>query len=81
MITALTHDPLERIYSTCKKAPQITTPCAHRGNEIRRVECKTCSGTIRIKVFKCAIHGECVISQAIDGIKRCSSCADYEPKS
>lgn len=53
--------------------------CAHRGAETRKVECPTCGGGVSLKVFACALHGECTIAKQVDGLACCATCPDYEP--
>lgn len=52
-------------------------PCARLGNEVRRQECPTCSGTVKIKVFACAVHGECTTAKALPALACCKVCSDY----
>lgn len=59
--------------------PQDRTACRHRGPETRRVECHSCQGLVQIKVFPCAIHGECVLSAATEGIPSCRDCGEFQP--
>lgn len=59
---------------TCSK-PQ--GPCAHLGAERRRVQCQSCGGNVQVKVFACAVHGECTLSKDV-GVKVCP-CPDYKP--
>jgi hypothetical protein len=55
-------------------------PCANLGDETRRVDCAGCGGKrTQIKVFACAIHGECTIGKRLDGIACCVGCGDYSP--
>jgi hypothetical protein len=61
----------------CAKSPQITTSCIHLGSELRRVDCQDCQGTVRLKVFACAIHGQCTLRKRLDGVKCCAACGDY----
>lgn len=48
--------------------------CKHRGDELRREWCSPCQGWL--KVFSCAIHGECMIGKATNGIRSCDGCPD-----
>jgi hypothetical protein len=50
--------------------------CVHRGAETRRIECKSCKGTVKLKVFACAVHGECMMNRSTKGVKQCAGCAD-----
>lgn len=50
--------------------------CTHRGDHIDDAPCKTCKGSVRIKVFACSVHGSCVIDRAVDGHTRCAGCGD-----
>jgi hypothetical protein len=53
----------------------IAGHCVHRGDELRRVECKPCGGKTQLKVFACAIHGECALSEKA-AVKCCGNCTD-----
>lgn len=52
--------------------------CIHRGPELWQAPCDTCGGGVRIKVFACAIHGECQFEDKIVEIKCCGDCVDRE---
>jgi len=53
--------------------------CAHRGDESRRQECSTCQGKVQLKVFTCALHGECTLEKPLAGVRTCKSCPDHRP--
>jgi hypothetical protein len=58
----------------------VKEPCVHKGEERRLVECPTCcGGKTKVKVFGCAVHGECSLG-AVAGVRGCQSCGDYRPK-
>ena len=68
-------------------APEQTSPnrtrlnrsdCRHRGTELRHEDCARCPGHVRVKVFACAIRGECAPGIAIGSIVSCASCSQYE---
>lgn len=61
----------------CKKAQK---PCAHLGNETRKVQCQSCGGNVQIRVFQCSVHGECSQSKDV-GVKTCQGCQDYSVQS
>ena len=50
--------------------------CVHRGPELRKEPCETCGGGVRIKVFACAIHGECQLDDKIAGVAQCAGCQE-----
>jgi hypothetical protein len=52
--------------------------CRHRGETIRSETCPTCSGTVQLKVFSCALHQECTLPMKLDTVKSCATCEDYE---
>lgn len=56
-------------------APRLN--CLHLGDELRRVGCSTCSGTVELKVLACEVHGECTIATELPGVKCCAMCGDY----
>lgn len=53
-------------------------PCIHLGEETGRIECPSCSGTVRVKTFACEIHGECTLSKALNELACCAGCAEYQ---
>ena len=58
-------------------------PCRHLGDRTdRRVECPPCSAKIGkpifLRLYDCAIHGECITTRkSIDGVAACR-CGQYE---
>jgi hypothetical protein len=54
------------------------TSCIHRGAEIETRECETCCGNTQIKVFSCALHGQCSYEKDV-GAKVCAQCKDRSP--
>ena len=54
------------------------SPCRHRSAAIDLVECPTCQGRIRLKVFACAVHGQCTSDTALPTIGCCKRCPDYQ---
>jgi hypothetical protein len=53
-------------------------PCVHLGEEVRRDPCPTCSGHVRVKVFSCAVHGECQAAAKLAGVKACQGCGEWQ---
>lgn len=51
-------------------------PCIHRGPALRQEQCATCEGNVGIKIFACAIHGECQFEEKIAGVKSCGQCSE-----
>jgi hypothetical protein len=64
----LSHTPLDRLLA-----------CIHRGPELRQEPCITCPSGTRIKIFACAIHGDCQLDDKIPGLKSCCVCAERTP--
>lgn len=69
--------------SLCLKCPFVDHAptigqCRHLGAEVRRSLCQTCSGRIELKVFACAVHGECTVAKRTDDVKGC--CAGCQQK-
>lgn len=58
-------------------------PCIHRGLQLRTEPCQVgCGEGVRIKVFGCALHGECSLAgisadQEGRGVKLCAACPDH----
>ena len=55
--------------------PRPTAPanqdCPHRGDVVRLVSCPGCRGNVLIKLYACAVHGECTLGKAVDGVHVC----------
>ena len=58
-------------------SPVMRLECRHLGSETRQQDCPTCKGNVRLKVFGCAVHGECTIDTAQSGVACCGGCGDY----
>lgn len=74
-----TNDPPERCFARCQAIGE-RGPCAHLGAEARRVGCDTCQGNVQVKLFACAVLGECTLAKAIDGLACCVTCERFESK-
>lgn len=64
-----------------KEAPVLPggLECVHRGDLIREQKCDSCRGNVNIKVFACALHGECTMFKKIPGVHKCDGCAARKP--
>src|SRR5262245_14149932 len=51
--------------------------CRHCGGEARRQLCPDCPGSVQVKIFRCALHGECTHSKQLDGVACCARCPDF----
>lgn len=56
------------------------TDCRHFGAELRRQQCETCCGKVVLKVFACALRGECTPEKPLAGVPCCGGCHQYEAK-
>lgn len=65
----------DKTHRICNEKPTVLD-CQHRGEELRREQCPSCAGFVQVKVFGCAIHGECTVSKQINSIRNCSYCPD-----
>lgn len=45
--------------------------CDHRKEESRLVDCPSCRGSVKVKVFQCDKHGECTVGKDIPGLHVC----------
>ncbi len=51
--------------------------CPHRGAPTgETVPCKSCRGTVQLKVLACAVHGSCTVGRKVDGHACCQGCPD-----
>lgn len=54
--------------------------CAHLGEQIRLIECDSCTGRVSLKVFRCPIRGEVTLAQRLRGIDAvCDECLQWSP--
>ena len=45
--------------------------------QLRLVECDSCAGKTKLKVFACALLGECTIGKQVEGVACCATCPHY----
>ncbi len=63
-----------------EKKLQRKPPCVHLGPPTgATVECPTCSGSVRLKVFACEVYGACVLAAKPAGVRSCVGCGEYAP--
>lgn len=63
--------------SGCEAIVGDTGHCRHLGDSTRQQECDSCAGKTRIKIFACAIHGECTLGKKLEGLACCSGCGEW----
>lgn len=80
-ITKPTALPKERLHFRCRAKPKQdrSRPCQHLGQPIGFVECPTCNGNVRLKVFACDIHQQTTMKKPMSGIACCATCREYVP--
>lgn len=54
---------------------RLKLDCLHRGAELRTEKCPGCQGHVEVKVFSCAVHGECTLQKSL-GAMTCVRCPD-----
>lgn len=55
---------------------EIRPRCVHRGPEAAAVQCPSCRGTVRVKVFQCKMYGLCTIVKASKYMHCSAPCPD-----
>lgn len=55
-------------------------PCRHRGQELGRVACSSCRGSVQLKTFSCSLHMACTVAKPLAGYATCRTCPDYRPQ-
>jgi hypothetical protein len=54
---------------------EVLTPCAHRGEHRgETLKCGSCKGTVRLKVWPCAVYGTCTAAVKQPGRGVCRKC-------
>jgi SAM-dependent methyltransferase len=72
------HEPIAAPVPATNGKPATLEPCVHRGIETgETVECPTCSGTVKLKVLACEVHGKCTVEKPVEGVQCCKGCPDY----
>jgi len=58
-----------------RRIPAYARPCLYLGGQLGERDCKSCKGSVRLKVFACSHqrHDDTTI-------RDCKTCADYEPR-
>jgi hypothetical protein len=51
--------------------------CRHRGLSLRTQPCPSCGGHVHVKIFACALHGECTVAKLLPGSACCQICPDF----
>ena len=55
-------------------------PCKFRGERTNEtIQCTTCNGNVRIRLFECEIHKRCSIKKPV-GFQCCWNCKDHKEK-
>ncbi|MFO0929415.1 MAG: hypothetical protein U0736_20700 [Gemmataceae bacterium] len=68
----------------CRDHPPVPArhappPCRHLGGVVGTQTCPTCTGRVRLKVFACGLHGQCLPGRPAVGLPGCAGCLDYAP--
>lgn len=59
---------------------QRTASCRHLGGDTgAMIECPSCAGSVRVKMFECAIHRSCTLAKPVPGVACCQGCPDFAP--
>lgn len=59
-------------------APRGSSHCGYRLRPTGAVvDCATCAGSVRLKVFGCALHGKCTLEQQHPEFACCADCPDH----
>lgn len=68
----------EKIARKCKAVQEKErVHCQHLGQPTGFVECPTCQGNVRLKVFGCEIHNAATMKKPMAGIACCATCREY----
>jgi hypothetical protein len=62
---------------TSTKPPAPRDACIHLGDKVGTHECETCQGSVKIKLYACALHGTCTLGKKLPEIACCAQCGDY----
>lgn len=61
-----------------RKSLTVLSVCGHLGGATgKTVGCVSCGGSVKLKLFACAVHGECTPEKAVTGVACCAGCPDH----
>ncbi len=61
------------------RQPALIPDCRFRGPPTgEEIGCRSCGGSVRLKVFECSVHGSCTIGKKTDGRACCKGCGQRE---
>jgi len=73
------HDVAYREHWDDSPAPAEPLACRHRGSATgAAVLCPSCHGTVSLKLFACALFGNCTLARQAT-VACCATCPDREP--
>lgn len=59
----------------------VPAACAHLGQATgETATCKTCKGSVQLKLFACEVYGTCTIAKKSGALACCAKCPSYTPK-
>jgi len=62
----------------CRPSPAMAElDCVHRGESLGIEPCSTCPGHVELKVYACAVLGQCTIAEPLEGYAVCKGCSQY----
>lgn len=61
-----------------KKTSRLDDPCPYLGQPTGEERaCKTCAGSVSLKVLACSLHTRCTVAKPVDGVACCEKCDDH----
>lgn len=71
-------DPPEQAVVAKPSSALVSLPCVYRGEATgETVGCKTCRGSVKVKLFACSVHETCTLGKRVTGHGCCDSrCAE-----
>jgi hypothetical protein len=58
---------------------EVKLPCKYLGTITdKTILCDSCVGTVKLKLFECAVYSLCLPGKQVEGINSCIGCKSYE---
>jgi hypothetical protein len=70
----------EVVRALLSAAPYRPEPCVRLGEPTGETRaCKSCKGSVRLKLLACGKHGACTTDKPVPGVACCRTCPDRDP--
>lgn len=69
----------ERLGAKLARRSRAAAPCIHLGDPTGGADAYGPRGVACLKLYACALHGQCSLARVAPGVPCCASCGTYAP--